>query len=276
MSGAWRRAPSPRRSRAPTPSAPSTRAPTTSPAPRTAPRRSWSRAPAPRPPPPTLVDLRLGPDDHRHGHGHRRRPGHGHPAGSVLFSDGTQTCTGTVSVGVATCTFIETLPGTYTFSAIYSSTNDFTGSSDSAAAVVVTGTSTTATTTDEATYVSGQTITVTATVTAVARRTGTPRAASPFSDGTQTCTGTVNVRRGDVHLHRDAPGHLHLQRRLLEHQRLHRLLGQRRGGRGHGHQLNGHHHRRGHLRLGPDDHRHGHRDRGRPGDGHPAGQRAVL
>ena len=39
---------------------------------------------------------------------------------------------------------------------------------------MVTGTSSTATTTDEATYVSGQTITVTATVTAVGPATGTP------------------------------------------------------------------------------------------------------
>jgi len=109
---------------------------------------SARRSPSPRPWRP-----RAG---HRHADRHRDR--------SPTASWGGQSCTIALA-SATTCTIVETTPGTYTFTANYPGDTNFTGSSDTTSVTVVpSATATTLTDLSLNTYVSGQTITVTATV----------------------------------------------------------------------------------------------------------------
>jgi hypothetical protein len=129
-------------------------------------------------------------------------PGTGTPAGTVTWTvtdpHGTPVvCSDTtLSGGVVTCTITNAIAGTYSASAQFTDTDgDFANSSSNTNTVSVSrATSTTATSTNLSTYVSGQSIVVTATVAPVAPGTGTPTGTVSVSDGASSpTTCTINL-----------------------------------------------------------------------------------
>ena len=116
-------------------------------------------------------------------------PATGSPTGTVAFYvNGSATpvsgCSAvTLSATtpfVATCNFTEATPAIYSISAVYSGDTNFLASGGTTSATVGQGSTGTNTTTDLSAYVSGQTITVTATVTPTSPATGSPTGTVAF------------------------------------------------------------------------------------------------
>jgi hypothetical protein len=128
--------------------------------------------------------------------------GAGTPDGKVIVSDGTNTCTATLSgsSGVAdgSCTIIETTAGAYSLSAVYNGQAQYEPSATANSTPVTVATATTSTnfqasgsgTTGSGTPVVGQPITVA--VRTFAQYTGpgepTPTGTVTVTEGPQTCT----------------------------------------------------------------------------------------
>ncbi|WP_246531409.1 Ig-like domain-containing protein [Streptomyces bathyalis] len=121
-------------------------------------------------------------------------PGAGTPTGSVTF---TESGGGTAIVpldasGVATLTTDALTPGTYSGTATYSGDADFAPSAGSDTHVVTPADTTTTVTSSPDPSVSGQAVSLTAAVAAVAPGAGTPAGTVTFTvDGTTTLTGTL-------------------------------------------------------------------------------------
>jgi hypothetical protein len=118
-------------------------------------------------------------------------PGTGTPTGNVTVSDGTVSCTGTVSGGSCSITF--TSAGAKTLTATYAGDSNFNGSTSASEAHTVNKANTTTTITGDTPdpSVVGQSVTVTYTVSVNAPGAGTPTGDVTVSDGTASCTGTV-------------------------------------------------------------------------------------
>lgn len=126
-------------------------------------------------------------------------PGTGNPTGSVTFMDGSKTLgSGTLSTenGVTTASLTtSTLPaGSHSIIAIYSGDANVAGSTSTALSATVNKASTTTTLTPSANApVAGQTVTLTAIVSAVSPGSGKPAKTVTFKDGT-VILGTVPLR----------------------------------------------------------------------------------
>jgi hypothetical protein len=115
-------------------------------------------------------------------------PGSGTPTGSVIVSDGTQSCTGTV------CSITFTSPGIKALTATYAGDANFNGSvSTPATTHTVNKINTTTTIISDLPEPSsfGQPVTIHYSVAVIAPGTGTPTGSVTVSDGTDSCTGTV-------------------------------------------------------------------------------------
>ena len=115
-------------------------------------------------------------------------PGAGTPAGIVTVSDGTISCTATVSD--AQCTLTFTSAGAKNLTAVYSGDINFKGSTSASEPHTVNGTPTTTSITSDTAdpSVTGQGVTVQYSVTSGG---GTPTGNVTVSDGTVSCTATV-------------------------------------------------------------------------------------
>ena len=146
-------------------------------------------------------------------------PGSGTPTGYIEFSDESgpiAACGGSSGVSLAgtsgaICTVTYPAAASHPISAQYLGDDNYTASTSSTLTQVVgpTATSATALSTDSATYVTGQTITVSATVTAVAPATGTPTGTVAVSDGlspAQTCVITLVAGTGSCTVAEPSPG----------------------------------------------------------------------
>ncbi len=123
-------------------------------------------------------------------------PGSGTPSGggNVTVSDGTQSCTGTVSAG--SCSIVFAAPGAKTLIATYAGGTNFNGSvSTPATSHTVNKANTTTTILSDLPDPSsiGQTVTINYSVVATAPGSGSPTGNVTVSDGTQSCTGTVSA-----------------------------------------------------------------------------------
>ena len=121
--------------------------------------------------------------------------GSGTPTGTVTFKDGTTTlATGTLSTGSATFATSSLSVGTHSITAVYGGDTKFAGSTSSALSQTVNQASTTTVVVSSANpSVFGQSVTLTATVSAVAPGGGTPTGTVTFKDGTTTLgTGTLS------------------------------------------------------------------------------------
>ena len=118
-------------------------------------------------------------------------PGAGTPTGNVTVSDGTDSCTGTVTAG--TCNLPLTSAGTKSLTATYAGDGNFNGSTSAAEPHQVDKADTTTTITSDAPdpSVTGQSVAVEFSVTVNAPGAGTPTGNVTVSDGTSSCTGTV-------------------------------------------------------------------------------------
>ena len=117
----------------------------------------------------------------------------GTPTGNVTVSDGTVSCTGTVSAGQ--CSLTLTSAGAKSLTATYAGDGNFTGSASAAEAHTVNRLATTTTITADSPDPSdvGQPVTVQYTVAANAPGAGTPTGNVTVSNGTVSCTGTLSA-----------------------------------------------------------------------------------
>ena len=116
------------------------------------------------------------------------------PTGTVTFQDGGTNITGcvnrAVAAGVATCTTAALAVGSQTVTAVYSGNATYaTSTSTPATQVVIMGSTTTVVVTSVNPSVSGQSVTYTTTVTAVAPAAGTRTGTVAFEDGGVVITG---------------------------------------------------------------------------------------
>jgi hypothetical protein len=121
-------------------------------------------------------------------------PATGTPTGSVTFKDGAATLgTGTLSSGTATFSGSSLGAGSHSVTAVYGGDTNFSGSTSAVVTQTVnTASSTTTVGSALNPSVSGQSVTFTTTVAAVAPGTGTPTGTVTFKDGTATLgTGTL-------------------------------------------------------------------------------------
>ncbi len=132
-------------------------------------------------------------------------PGNGTPSGSVSFADsGGTLCTGTfsgASPDTASCTYTYTTPqsGDAVTASYGGDTNDATSTSASLNEVVNVAPTTTSFSIFPSSPVTGQQVTLSATVAANAPSTGTPGGKVAFTDGAGAlCTGTLNAGTPDV------------------------------------------------------------------------------
>ncbi len=118
-------------------------------------------------------------------------PGSGTPAGNVTVSDGTQSCTATVTAG--SCAIPFNTAGARSLTATYAGNTNFSGSVSTAAPHQVNKANTTTTVTSDTPdpSVVGQPVTVSYTVIVNAPGSGTAIGNVTVSDGTTSCTGTV-------------------------------------------------------------------------------------
>ncbi len=119
-------------------------------------------------------------------------PGSGTPTGDVTVDDGTgASCTGTVADG--DCTLIPTTAGLKTLTANYAGNSNFIGSSDNTQTHQVNPAGTTTTVTSSPpSSLPGDSVTITALVTAVAPGSGTPTGNVTFRDGgTPICSNVL-------------------------------------------------------------------------------------
>jgi hypothetical protein len=126
-------------------------------------------------------------------------PGSGKPSGTVTFMDGTTALgTGTLSNGVATFKTSSLTVKTHSITAVYGGDTNFKTSTSSALSQVVNKASTqVALTASPTTINAGQSVTFTATVTAVTPGGGTPTGTVTFMDG-NTVLGTAPVNSSGV------------------------------------------------------------------------------
>ncbi|HEV8122979.1 MAG TPA: Ig-like domain repeat protein [Gemmatimonadales bacterium] len=120
-------------------------------------------------------------------------PGAGTPTGSVIVSDGLDTCSGTVAAG--SCSLTSSTTGTKSLVATYQGDGDFTGSASPGVSHTVNsaGSTTTITSDNPDPSVIGQGITVNFSVTSGG---GTPTGAVTVSDGTDSCNGNLSGGTG--------------------------------------------------------------------------------
>ena len=120
-------------------------------------------------------------------------PGSGTPTGNVTVSDGTVSCTGTVADG--TCTLIPTTASTTpkTLTATYAGDSNFETSSDTEPHTVNKAATTTTVTSSPPSSLPGDSVTITALVTAVAPGSGTPTGNVTFKDGITPIAGCSGV-----------------------------------------------------------------------------------
>lgn len=118
-------------------------------------------------------------------------PGGGTPTGNVTVSDGTDSCTGTISGGQCSLTF--TSPGAVLLTATYAGDSNYNGSASVTEPHQINkaDTSTTITSDNPDPSNAGQAVTVNYTVVAKAPGSGTPTGNVTVSDGVDSCTGTV-------------------------------------------------------------------------------------
>ena len=121
-------------------------------------------------------------------------PGSGTPTGTVMVSDGTQTCSGIGSVAAGSCSITFSTAGVKTFTATYIGNANFSGSSSSPAIAHTVNQATTTTiitsdSPDPSTV--GQAVTIHYNVVVSSPGSGTPTGNVTVSDGTQSCTGSV-------------------------------------------------------------------------------------
>jgi hypothetical protein len=122
-------------------------------------------------------------------------PGSGHPTGTVTFLDGTTALgTGTLVNGSTTFKTSTLSVGTHSISASYGGDSNYTASVTAPVSLLVGIAGTTAVLKSSANpSVFGQSVTITATVSANAPSSGHPTGTVTFSDGTTTLgTGTLN------------------------------------------------------------------------------------
>ena len=125
-------------------------------------------------------------------------PGAGTPTGAVSFLDGVSTLgTGTLSGGTATFTTSALALGAHSITVVYGGDTDFTGSASSPALTQTVGQPNTSTALLSSLNPAGggQSVTFTATVTAVAPGSGTPTGTVAFMDGAATL-GTPALAAG--------------------------------------------------------------------------------
>jgi large repetitive protein len=114
----------------------------------------------------------------------------GTPTGNVTTTDGTASCSGTVSA--ATCTLTPTTAGAKTLTTTYASEGNFTGSSDTKSHQVDKApTTTTITAHDPDPSLAGQAVTVKFSVAVTLPGSGTPTGEVTVTDGTASCNSTV-------------------------------------------------------------------------------------
>jgi hypothetical protein len=120
-------------------------------------------------------------------------PGSGTPTGNVTVSDGTISCTATVTAGNCSLTF--TSAGARSLTATYSGDSNFDGSTSAIEPHQVDKAASTATITGDAPdpSVVGESVTVNFTVAVNAPGVGMPTGNVTVSDGTVSCTATVAV-----------------------------------------------------------------------------------
>ncbi len=122
-------------------------------------------------------------------------PAAGIPTGTVSFEDGGLTIAGCgaralTAAGTATCPFTYAGAGTHSVTAMYSGDSDFAGSTSPTLMQAVNQASTsTALASSVNPSVTGQSVTVTASVSVIAPGTGTPTGSVMFDDGGVTITG---------------------------------------------------------------------------------------
>ena len=117
-------------------------------------------------------------------------PGSGTPTGTVMVTDGVQSCSGSVAVG--SCDIAFTDAGTHTLTATYVGDSNFNGSVGQATQQVLPAeTTTTIVTTLPGPTVVGQPFAVVYTVTPTAPGAGTPTGMVTVSDGFDSCTASV-------------------------------------------------------------------------------------
>ena len=124
-------------------------------------------------------------------------PGSGSPTGTVAFKAGGTTIAGCAAqavtgAGIATCATAFVAAGSDTVTALYSGDADFDGSTSAALTQTVNqgGTTTLATSTVDPS-VTGQNVTYTAAVIAVAPAVGVPTGTATFLDGATTISGCI-------------------------------------------------------------------------------------
>ena len=124
-------------------------------------------------------------------------PGSGTPTGTVTFvlGDGT-TLTSTVSGGLAVVTHSYTTAGSYPVTATYNGNANFTSSSGPATQIVNRAFTTTSLTPSPAPSVVGQSVTFTATVSAVSPGSGTPSGTVTFNFGDGSAVATASLVGG--------------------------------------------------------------------------------
>ena len=126
------------------------------------------------------------------------------PTGDVTFTGtGGTLCTGTLngtSPDTASCSYTYTSPGSDSVDATYAGDTNFaTSTSPSPATVTIRDTTSTDLTASPSSAVVGQTVTLTAVVTATAPTTGAPTGSVTFADaGGTLCTGTLNAGNPDT------------------------------------------------------------------------------
>src|SRR5216117_308039 len=114
----------------------------------------------------------------------------GTPTGNVTTTDGTASCSGTVSAG--TCTLTPTSAGAKTLAATYASNGNFAGSSDTKSHEVDKASTTTRIARhDPDPSPAGQPVTVTFSVAVALPGSGAPTGSVTVTDGTASCSATV-------------------------------------------------------------------------------------
>ncbi len=131
-------------------------------------------------------------------------PGAGYPGGTVTFSDGSVSCSGTLSLGAASCSLISTSAGSKTITASYAGSVNYNNSGDTGTGhghtVGKASTSTTITADTPDPSVTGQPYTVSFTVAAVSPGSGYPDGSVTISDAEASCSGTLTNGSGSCAL----------------------------------------------------------------------------
>jgi large repetitive protein len=123
-------------------------------------------------------------------------PATGTPTGTVTFMDGASTIAGCIAQpmigGVAPCSSVYAVVGVHAVTAVYSGDANYASStSPILTQTVIQGATSTLVTSSVDPSVSGQAVSYTATVTALAPASGTPSGTATFMDGATTISGCI-------------------------------------------------------------------------------------